>query len=130
MKNEARQSPMTFTDRLVSGFLCTLLVAVTLGAYLFFLFILLGRWSESIFRAVSTVFFSSSGIFVIVGSFIAGFVAGPDRVATGLSFLWGTHPIWKQEKWRARAVVFFLLLAFVYMLIEYHLHDLRYHQFR
>ncbi len=130
MKSRASQSPITFTDRLVSGFLCTLLVVVTLGAYLIFLFLLLRRWSESIFLVASSVLSSGSGIFIIVVTFLVGFGAGPDRVATGLSFLWGTHPIWKEEKWRARAVVFFLLLFFIYMLAESHLHDLRHHQYR
>ncbi|MBI3440672.1 MAG: hypothetical protein HY052_02520 [Proteobacteria bacterium] len=123
MKTGPQASSVSFSDRLVSAFLCVLMVIATLGAYLFISFILLGRWSESIFRIV----FSEAGIYIIPVSFLAGFFAGPDRLATSLSFLWGAHPVWKREKWRARAIVFFVLALAVYLFVEFNLHDLRYH---
>ena len=124
MKNNSGKTPPDFADRLVSGFLCALMIVATLGVYLFLAFMRLGRWSESLYR----LGFSEVGFVIIAVSFAAGFLAGPERLATGMSILWGTHPMWKDQRWSARAIVLLLILLVFYLFIETGLHDQRYHQ--
>ncbi len=124
MKNGSGKKSPDFADRLVSGFLCALMIVLTLGGYLILAFMHLGRWSESLFRLV----FSEIGLIIVTVAFIAGFLAGPERLATGMSVLWGTHPLWKDQRWSARVVVLFLILLVFYLFIETGLHDHRYHQ--
>lgn len=90
------------------------LAGVTLFIYLLFLFVRLGRGSEGMFRGV----FSEFGIFFIPVAFIVGFFVGPEKLATGFSFFWGTHPKWKQEPWRTRTILVLFLLLVIYLAIE------------
>lgn len=114
MQNRQLKEQIDLGDRLVSGMLCTLLSAVTLAVYLFFIFLRLGKSSEGIFRAV----FSEYGLLFVLATFVAGFLVGPRRLAVGLSFFWGTHPQWKQEPWRTRTILLLFLLLTVYLAVE------------
>jgi len=114
MHNRAKKEPIDFGDRIVSGFLCALLAVATLGVYLMFLFLRLGRGSEGIFSAV----FSYPGLLSLPAAFLVGFLAGPRKLATGFSFFWGTHPKWRQEPWRTRTILLLFLLLVVYLAVE------------
>ena len=114
MHNQVEKEPIDFRDRVVSGFLCTLLAAATMAVYLLFLFLRLGRGSEGIYRTV----FSDYGLLSLPAVFLLGFLAGPRKLAIGLSFFWGTHPKWKQEPWRTRTILLLFLLLTVYLAVE------------
>lgn len=101
-------------DRLVAGTLCAFLVLVTFAVYLFVLFIFLARGSEEAFLAA----FSGFGFLFIAAAFLVGFFSGPERLATGFSFLWGTHSKWKQEPWRTRTMLVLFLLLVVYLAVK------------
>jgi len=114
MHKQLKEEPIDFRDRVVSGFLCTLLAVATMAVYLLFLFLRLGRGSEGIYRAV----FSDFGLIFLPAAFLVGFLAGPRKLATGFSFFWGTHPKWKQEPWRTRTILLLFLLLTVYLAVN------------
>jgi len=114
MQNQLNKKRIFLGDRLASGVLCALFAVATLATYLFFLFVRLGRASEGIFRGV----FSEPAILFVPAAFVVGFLLGPERLATGFSFLWGTHPKWKQEPWRTRTILVLFLLLAVYLAVE------------
>lgn len=101
-------------DRLIAGILSVVFSVITLAVYLFILVARAGRASEGILRAL----FSGYGLWFVPLAFIVGFFAGPRRLADGFSFLWGTHPKWKQEPWSTQTLWILLILLFGFVTVQ------------
>ena len=85
---------MNFGDRVASGTVAAVLVILTMLVFPpAIAFVTWGAWGWGLYLVV----FSKIGLLMVIGTFITGFVLGADKMATIFSFIWGTHPVWKQK---------------------------------
>jgi hypothetical protein len=90
---------ITLTDRLAVAFVSGVAATLTLLLFPIALSIFVGAASAKgagLIFLYYTYVFSKTGLFIISSASIAGFLLGPDRIATLFSFFWFTHPFWRR----------------------------------
>lgn len=88
----------TLAERLAVAFVSAVAAVLTLALYPVALVLLAGgRGGGTEFEFAAYLYrfvFSNLGLFIIAGSSVVGFLAGPERMANIFSFFWGTHSFW------------------------------------
>lgn len=90
---------ITLADRLAAAFVSGVAATLTLLLFPIAMSIFIGAVSAKgagLMLLYYTYVFSKTGLLIISSAFIAGFLLGPDRIATLFSFFWFTHPFWKR----------------------------------
>lgn len=86
---------ISFSERLATAFVSTVAAAVTL-VVVPWVFAANGRGHEP-FTLYYWVF-SKAGLLIIASAAAAGFFLGSERMANVFSLIWGTHPVWEEER--------------------------------
>ena len=83
-------------DRLAVALCTAVFAALTLLAWGLMLVVIFGNQNDDlgVIRFVTRTVFSQTGIAIVGGAALLGFLIGGDRMVTIFSVFWGTHPVW------------------------------------